>query len=265
MVLASVLIMIPAYVLSIIGLFLWEYCTKCSVDSAEQAADLAVLRIYDTFFFMFNILFTAVVSALVRPGNFWVDQEFRRYHREFANWDLSVPLAWAPNAVPIHQLSRLRPCLLQFNVGQRTKCVMDWIILPYMGRFSSADYGQSRLYEWSPIHEGILQEVNKTFTEQYKTFLLDAVPSDAETAESDWVQVDEDLAAIIVLLVQIVKTDSAEPDFRATVVQILIRLLRAQRFNTVKDVNKYSKARFPAVCLFECAAHDEYAFSLAGK
>ena len=263
MLLAGIFLLFPVYVVSIFTLLIWEYCTKCDEAKAEQAADVIIMRLFDWFHFVVRLTGKTVRSAF-HSNNFWTDREFRRYSQETDEWDLSSPLSQAPNVVPIRRLNRLRPCLLQLRADRRTRCIMEWIILPHSGKFNSADYG-ILADGWTPVHEEILQRVNKTFATQYQMFLLDAVPGDAETANFDWVQFDESLSTVIVLLVQIIKTDSTEPSFRATVIQVLLRLLRAQRFDTLENHTHYTRARFPAVCLFECATGGKYVFSVDGK
>ena len=264
--LATLLLLIPVTLASIIGVCFWVFCTKGEAET-DSAMDAAFDKIMKLVMFAVGVVGHRTTSALLHPGNFWADREYRRYSHETDDWDLSLPLSWAPNAVPVDQLSRLRPCLLQFEVGQRTRCVMEWIILPYMGKFNAMDYGQ-RGYEWSPVHREILQAVNTTFARQYKTYLLDAVPTAAEAAECDWVRTDQDLAAVLVLLMQtVLKVRPVEPEFRADVVSALMRLLRGQRLSSGDMENgygDYSMARFPAICLYKCAADGRYAFTSEG-
>ena len=210
---------------------------------------------------------TAAVRVIARfsvrlgqqDDTFWLDREIAHISQFSELWMDTEALAWAPNAIPQHQLNVLRDSIRALPPKRRMKCVVIWTVM-HFAHFDDLVTGSS-LDLWSPVPLHIILKLDKEFAEVHTEFLLDALPHEWESC--DWVIESPYMLFILALLTEIVESVPSSTDVRSTLVPILLKVCQSQQIEKLLNgKGQLSQIHFPAVCLF--LAGKQYSFNAQG-
>ena len=198
----------------------------------------------------------SIRSMLYQSTDFWTSREIRYFHSKSDHYrpkDLGGPLAWAPEIMRRDELARLQACFKSLGVKQRARTILRWIV-SYSESFHKADYQQYNL--WSPINGELVEWVDGRFTQYYLTYLLNALPQDAELEQKDWLRKADNISSILILLAKAFnrkQEHSLQSGLRTQILHKLVQIFNRMRHPyECYDGIGFTLMRYSTECLLRC-------------
>lgn len=265
-ILALIFLALPGFILSVLIAICLAPCCFRETGDLDTSIDRAYITVEYRFFRALDWAAGFLASSFEVLSDFWADREISRLRRRPAldlnESDVGI-LGKAPKAIPKNSIKLLRPCLLEFPAGTRCACVLNWVIYS-LGTYTDVDYGIVDNH-FRPLNLQLLTDLtmDRTLVAELKQPLLDALPTADEWTTQDWIGEYVDVSVVLIMLMQIVKTEPNELRFRETIVNVALRACSSQKYADFdpEDNNSSPSLRYPTVALFGCSVDTGYKFT----